>query len=289
MGTVQPGLVLGNMGIKRASTSDVLEHLLVLSNPLDIVIQILSLVRFFLTGLDIKRRWERWFQVTNHTAPVLMSGNGFFPLCPASLGIGALCANRPPSINIGRVTIVYSDGATTFVTSPPVSGTSKLLIPEDMYGPVANTVQTILAAARIDLGNPSPNNFLLNPSVLSETIFRTFPATDHLDISASVFYQTVDSYQHQGILPLTVEGPASMRVVYACRLQRMKAPGPVFVSTLVATLSMFSSGWALFTLFAGYWSKRGSEGEILAILECVQHFPLWQPTVVMHTKPNPEI
>ena len=133
---------------------------------------------------------------------------------------------------------------------------------DDMYPAASNLARTIHAAVRIDLGNPSPNNFILNPFALDATITSTFPATPRLNSSASLLYDAnthPELYGLQGMLPLAVEGPASIRVVYPCRLQQKKSAGQAFISVLVATLSMSASGWALLMFVASYWTKSGDE------------------------------
>jgi hypothetical protein len=65
-----------------------------------------------------------------------------------------------------------------------------------------------------------------------------------------------------GLLPLTVEGPAQLDVVYLCRFERPLAPGQAFIAVLVATLSMFSTGWALFLGLATNFVKRRDSGGI---------------------------
>jgi hypothetical protein len=70
------------------------------------------------------------------------------------------------------------------------------------------------------------------------------------------------------MLPLNVEGPARIQVLFPCRFLQKKDPGQAFISVLVATLSMFSGGWALFTLIATSWTKRGDEtGGTMTVFE----------------------
>ena len=200
----------------------------------------------------------------NDQAAVIMSGNGFFsPLCPASLSSDASCANNAPHFDINGTTIIFGNNSVaTFDASLPISGHNHPLITDNLYPAVVNLARTIHAAVRIDLGNPSPNNFFLNPSALNATIINTFPATPRLNSSASLLYDANAHPEHhgfQGMLPLTVEGPANIRAVYPCRLQQQKSPGQAFISVLVATLSMSASAWALFMFFASCWTKRGDE------------------------------
>lgn len=132
---------------------------------------------------------------------------------------------------------------------------------DDIYPPISNLVQALLAVLRIDLGNASPNNFFLNQSALDTTLFSTFPANKslNLDTLPSLFYDAnvnPDRHGLQGMLPLTMEGPANIKVLYLCQLQRLKAPGPLIISVLVATLSMSMSGWAFFIFVASKLAER---------------------------------
>jgi hypothetical protein len=193
--------------------------------------------------------------------PVIISGNGFFPLCPASLGTDATCANKPLPVSISNVTVMYANGNhSTYDTSLPISDTNRPGVIYDIYPPLTNFAQTIVAAVRIDLGNPSPNNFMLNPSVLNATIVDIFPANNLTTASASSLYEANANPDRrtQGMLPLTVAGPADIQVLYTCQFRQRKSLAQVFISVLVATLSMFSAGWAVFTFFASYYAAHKS-------------------------------
>lgn len=174
------------------------------------------------------------------------------------MGTAARCANEPQRINIDRVTAVFSDGTfNDFNASQPISDTNVPIIAPDWYPAIFNLIQVIIAAIRIDLGNPSPNNFLLHPSALNETIASALPpnATDSLLYQANIHPEI---YGIQDMLPLTVTGPSVMQVVFPCRFQRWKPTGSLVISVLVVTLSMFSSGWAVFMVIARSWVKRGN-------------------------------
>jgi hypothetical protein len=53
-----------------------------------------------------------------------------------------------------------------------------------------------------------------------------------------------------------------MDVVYLCRFQHPLPPAQAFIAVLVATLSMFSSGWAIFLALATKVVKRRNSGGI---------------------------
>jgi hypothetical protein len=195
--------------------------------------------------------------------PAILSGRIFSTPCPASLGVTAPCANDPHPINIDRVTSVFRNGSfNAFDAFLPPSNTNKPLIKLDWFPRIANLIQVIVASIRIDLGNPSPNNFILHPSALNRTLSSTFPAVKLTNSTDSLLYQAnvhPEIYGMQGMLPLTLAGQARIQVVFPCRFQRRKAFGALFISVLVATLSMFASGWALFMFLASYWVKHSSE------------------------------
>ena len=127
--------------------------------------------------------------------------------------------------------------------------------------PISNLLQTVYAIIRVELGNPSPNNFILHPNVTDSTIVSKFPATplnQGGDALVSQLYQewTNPDPETKKYLPVTVSGPANIQVVYPCRFQQRKTTGQLFISVLVATLATFSTGWAVFMSLAVYFVKR---------------------------------
>ncbi|KAJ7848641.1 hypothetical protein B0H14DRAFT_2767623 [Mycena olivaceomarginata] len=206
-------------------------------------------------------------QVTNNTSPIIISLQADFPFCPAALGRVAACAVNAPQFNISNSFVSYADLTfANYFASDPLTDTNKPVITNDTYNAVANVLQTMYAAVRIDLGNPSPNNFLLNTSVIPSTIFPTFPTTIQGVYNQSEEYANLvgdavnPDFNITGLLPLTVEGPAQLDVVYLCRFERPLAPAQAFIAVLVATLSMFSTGWALFLGLATKFVKRRDSG-----------------------------
>jgi hypothetical protein len=265
---------LRNISREGQSRSRLLNRMLVLFIILDEPYKPLN--RMQLARDDFTPRWDAILRANNQQYPIIISGNGFHPPCPASLGNDALCANTPPRFDINSTTIVYANASyAAYDGLDPISNTNQPLITydSDLYRPVVNFAQTIIAAVRIDLGNPSPNNFFLNPSVLNVSLNSTFPANGLVNLSTSKLYEAnarPNTTENQGTLPLTVEGPANIQIVYTCRFQQGKAPGSAFVSVLVATLSMFTTGWSLFMLLMAHLAGRGGQEQV-GFSECLKN------------------
>ncbi|KAJ6571574.1 hypothetical protein B0H19DRAFT_662763 [Mycena capillaripes] len=220
-----------------------------------------------LSSRDAATRIFTLAQATNGTSPVIISLQADFPFCPAALGRVAACAVGVPQFNISNSFVSYANLTfQQYFAGEPLSDSNQPVIANDTFNALANVIQTLYAAVRIDLGNPSPNNFLLNTSVIPATVFPTFPTTLPGVYNTSEEYSNLvgaavsADFNFTGLLPLTVEGPALMDVVYLCRFQRPLAPAQAFIAVLVATLSMFSSGWAVFLAMATKVVKKRDSG-----------------------------
>jgi hypothetical protein len=231
-----------------------------------------NFVRFNLSASDFQPVWEAVLEAAD--MPAIISGRIFSTPCPASLGVADPCAIKPHPIHIDRVTTVFPNGSfNSFDAYLPPSNTNKQLIKFEWTARISNLIQVIVASIRIDLGNPSPNNFFLHPSALNGALSSIFPPIGPTNSTDSLLYQAnvhPEIYGIQGMIPLTLAGPAKIQVVFLCRFQQRKAFGSLFISVLVATLSMFASGWALFMLLAGIWVKRSSETGKTRHLICFQ-------------------
>lgn len=173
------------------------------------------------------------------------------------------CAMVPPVFEIQYAAIGYNNAIMLQYdynfeqnpqSVPPFLGA-------DVAGPIANLLQAVYAAVRIDLGNPSPNNFILHPSAMNNTIIPIFAATPYSSNISSRVASLYDIWAHpnatlQQFLPVTLDGPAHIQAAYPCRIQTRKRTGSLIISVLVATLSMFSGGWALFMIIATLLAKR---------------------------------
>jgi hypothetical protein len=179
-----------------------------------------------------------------------------------SLGIAAPCAITPPKFAIPYAATVFANTTVQqFDISYPIDPVNNpYVLDANSEQPFFNLLQAVYAAIRVDLGNPSLNNFILNPLALNDTIFQTFPVTPYNQDQSSTT-STLYSQWHnpspalQKYLPINVSGPAQIQVAYPCRFQQRKPLGSLVVSVLVATLSMFSSAWAVFIHLATTYAK----------------------------------
>ncbi|KAJ7182499.1 hypothetical protein C8R43DRAFT_6256 [Mycena crocata] len=218
-------------------------------------------------------------QLTNGSFPTIISFQADFPWCPASMGRDAACAQQIPPLKISGM-FTYAPGPIIkgFADSKPITDDNQPLLTNDTTGIISNLVQSTYALVRLDLGNPSPNNFLLNTSVLPDAILATFPQTFPTLPEPALFPLLSTGvgdgwlYNITGALPLAFAGPAVLDGVYLCRFQEPKSPGSAFIAVLVATLSMFSSGWALFmTLSATIVKRRGPAANTCAAQVAMPH------------------
>ena len=179
-----------------------------------------------------------------------------------SFGLNSTCAINPPQFNILRAATVFPNSTIRYYDSHlPIDPVwNPWVLDNDSELPVYNIIQAVYAAVRIDLGNPSLNNFILYPAAMNNTIYPTFPITpaNGEAFSNSTLYSALSSPFPllQQDLPLTLSGPATIQVVYPCQFQRRRNTGPLVISVLVATLSMFSTVWAVYMLLATTIAKR---------------------------------
>lgn len=201
--------------------------------------------------------------------PVALSVQADFNPCPASFGPTAPCAVQKPEFNITFAASIHANTSLTQHTSlePTHSVFNPEVLDDNTLGPVSNLIQMVYAAVRIDLGNPSPNNFILHyssPGLVNNTLVTSFPETPQASGTLALLPMGLATpriiHIEEELSRVDVTGPAEIQVVYLCRFQRMKSTGQVFISVLVATLSMFSSGYAAFMFGATYLAKRDRRG-----------------------------
>ncbi|KAF8802524.1 hypothetical protein BYT27DRAFT_7261057 [Phlegmacium glaucopus] len=226
---------------------------------------------------DFGTRTYNAFLFSNHSSAVTFSAQANFNYCPMSLGLNASCAINPPQFNIiAAATVLPNSTIYSYDSQAPTDPTwNPWVLDNDTELAIYNLLQTVYASIRIDLGNPSSNNFILNPAALNGTIAPTFPVTqaNGVPFSNSTLYAgwIAPIPRLQKILPVTVSGPATIQVVYPCQFQQRKSTGQLVISVLVATLSMFSTGWAVFMLIATAIVKRNNPTANRCEGHCFQH------------------
>jgi hypothetical protein len=187
--------------------------------------------------------------------PVIMSGYGPVEWCPASVGINAPCANMPPGIGISEATVVFSDSSFIQYDAPI---DIRELLGEDVYTASLNLAQTLLAAVRIDLGNRNPNNFFFNLSLVNATLFKKINSLDSL-LYSQVLKQVDGKPESASAL---VPGPATIQRVYSCNWQIQKPVGSAIMSVMVATITMFMTGWQIVMLLLAALASSRSQVEM---------------------------
>lgn len=193
--------------------------------------------------------------------------------------------STPPAINTTISVLATSTGE---ISVPPAASS---YLPY-LNATISNAFQTMLAAVRLDFGPTLPNNFLTNATVAPLAISPTYPALylgKNGTLSSgfsyrSSFYMLVTSTAEelkaasleQFTLPLYGAQNAIIQVPYLCHFTIRKTMGPLIVSVLVATLSMFSAGWGGFLLVASYFATRNRpEGEFtVSVFGQIAHDPL---------------
>lgn len=234
---------------------------------------------------DLGDRVGLAYNASSGASPVvfsLQSSPGKF--CPDSMG-NTDCATKPPTFNVDYISSVDARG--TLVQNYPDGPSNVPKIMDAMLTPVVlNLLQTVYAAVRLDLGIDSPNNFILHKEVMPQTLNSSFPVTattpanpGNIGLTSHLFSSwsnpnatdstgTDYSWMWQFIPEVVAPGPAAIQVVYLCHVQSLKSPGSLIISVLVAVLSMFSSGWAVYLLVLGTLAKRHPESNY-----CEAHLP----------------
>jgi len=185
------------------------------------------------------------------------------------------CATKPPTLNVDYIASIDIQGV--LVQNYPGGANVPKIMDDTSTAVVLNLLQTVYAAVRLDLGIDSPNNYILHKEVMPQTLNSTFPVTavtpanpDNIGLTSRLYsiWSNPDATDSSGndnswmwqFLPEVVApGPAVIQVVYLCHIQSQKSPGSLIISVLVAVLSMFSSGWAIYLLVIGTFAKQYPE------------------------------
>ncbi|KIM38213.1 hypothetical protein M413DRAFT_447960 [Hebeloma cylindrosporum] len=216
-----------------------------------------------MASIDFGVRAFRALTSSNYTTPMIISAQANFESCPMSVGGSAPCALAAPNFTIAYASVVYPNSTILIYDGHlPISSVNPWVMDDIFEQPLYNLLQAVDACIGVELGNPRPNNFILNPSFLNNTITSKFPATgwnadaDFENYSGLYYAWAQPEPEFKSYLPVNTSGPANIQALYACQFQKRKSLGPLFVSVLVATLGMFSTGWALFMLIASSLAKR---------------------------------
>ena len=217
------------------------------------------------------RVWSA-FLASNRTGTFAISLEAYPEFCPISVGVQANgaklpCYDEPPQFNLTVANVIAANFELSQDASFPPSTETSFVLDDQFRSPITNILHLALAAIRIDLGNPSPNNFLTHPDVLNQTLIAVFPAISGIPSLESRLYARL---QEQALLtesgsqsdfdPFRVPGPSTVQTVYVCRFRKRKSAGNLVVTVFVATAGMFTSGWAFFILVARYVLSKKEEG-----------------------------
>ncbi|KAG9029702.1 hypothetical protein FRB95_004998 [Tulasnella sp. JGI-2019a] len=207
-----------------------------------------------------------------YTGPALLSvsTNETEPYPPwwcstAVSGTNTTCATTVPPISdtLRTPTLLDVDGYKVIYNSS---------LPSNYTLAINNLMEVMLAAVRIDLGNILPNNVLVNRSseLIANTVAQTLPIEGGSSNDTSYLYEvlvapaTNSSYYSPVDLGEGPIPPSQIALEYQCREEQRKSPGSILVAVVVATMTLFKGGWAVFVILVTFFAKRAEpEGERL--------------------------
>ena len=114
-----------------------------------------------------------------------------------------------------------------------------------------NLFQVLYAAVRLDIGYVLSNNVLTNSAAFDAAI-NINTGTDN----PTLLRDRLDPAKAQITYPLTSRGLAILDLSYECTYKYRKSAAEILISVLVATASLFASGWAFMMLAAGYFAGK---------------------------------
>ncbi|KAF9528185.1 hypothetical protein CPB83DRAFT_360939 [Crepidotus variabilis] len=115
----------------------------------------------------------------------------------------------------------------------------------DIDTPFWNLLQSVYAAVRVDLGINTLNNPLLHKEAIPMVIQEP----------KSALYNAL-TYNIKSPDSESLSDPHSIQAEYLCKNQQLKSTGSLIVSVLVAVISMFSGGWAVYLSIISTLAKR---------------------------------
>ncbi|TEB35850.1 hypothetical protein FA13DRAFT_1787323 [Coprinellus micaceus] len=226
---------------------------------------------FLMATEDVGLRGWTAFLESNRTGTVAISLSANTAFCPLYVGrkngTFTLCAVQAPPLNltatcaVGENFDLMQDNSFGPSFGPPYE------LDDTLRPPISNILHLALAAMRVDLGNPSPNNILTHPDALNQTLTAVFPQTTSTVSMPSKLY----TYLHEQSLlvssesgtsvfdPFRIPGPSVVQAVYVCKFLKRKDLGNLIVSVMVATLGMFTTAWTVFIFVACWILNRRAE------------------------------
>lgn len=153
---------------------------------------------------------------------------------------------------------------------------------DHVYFPaVTNVMELITSVIRLDFGLVLPNNPYLSTDVLNATLQNPFPASSPRfqawpDIVSGLLED--DPTENHGFNSFLLLNSTYLDVDYTCRFRQplpwgmstsssfanavfsSKLIAQAAVNVMVATLSLFTSGWALAMSFVGFLASHQSRG-----------------------------
>ena len=168
---------------------------------------------------------------------MIVSAQADFDSCPMSVGGAVPCSLAAPNLTIASASVVYPNSAIRGYDGDfPINATTNPWVLDDILEqPLHNLLQAVDACIGVELGNPRPNNFILNPSFLNNTITSKFPTTrwnadiDNENYSELYYGWAQPDAELKSYLPVNISGPANIQALYACQFQKLKSLGPLFV------------------------------------------------------------
>ncbi|KAG8997701.1 hypothetical protein FRB94_007497 [Tulasnella sp. JGI-2019a] len=206
--------------------------------------------------------------VSNQSVPVLVTAYTSYEGSDTSLP-SWWCPPVTSKINTTCTTtvpLIWSDSTSWSLTLLDVNGNYAVSGPSNYSLAINNAMQAMLAAVRMDLGNVLPNNILVNRSseLISRTIAPVFPVQGANDSISTLYRDLVAPSTSGDYSPIDPgsDGPATIALEYQCRVEQRKGPGSIVIAVVVATVTLFKTGWAVFLLLLTFWAKRAEpEGQ----------------------------
>lgn len=198
-------------------------------------------------------------QIMNFTGPSYVLSQTWTSLfCPATSfpndgdyinshpnpNFNSTCRTTTPYLDFSR-NIYDRNGGSLYLDMIPTA-------PSNFSSAISNAMQVVLAGARIDIGNILPNNFLVNRDIVGDAIQETLP--DPISGGEAGIWSPLTSPIYRATINgIDIGLPVTIAATYQCRVQVPKSPGQIFVAVVVATITLFSSGWAVFMMLLAFF------------------------------------